>query len=145
MRQRVISSTVGVLVMASSLLVACGGDGSSDSSDAGGSTGSTEFVGTYDIVSDAVVAHGLASTSAEMTGVAAAPETATPDAVLKVFENWGSYEGTIKQNQPDSYLTFEDALGAFKKGAENGDAVGMQTAISDFSTMATQYLATYPG
>ena len=146
MRRRLVSGLVsaalGMLIVAS--ITSCGGsDG--DNANTAASTVSTDFVGSYDVVSDAVVAQGLASTTSTLTALAAAPETATSEAVLEVFEQWGNYEGTIKQNQPDAYLTFEDALGAFKKSAENGDAVGMQAAITDFSTMATQYLADYPG
>jgi hypothetical protein len=91
------------------------------------------------------VATGLAQTTARMTELAAAPETATDDAVLDVYDLWGSYEGTIKQNEREMYLAFEDALGVFKKGAESGDAVGMQSAISDFGDTAAQYLAAHPG
>lgn len=140
-----IRSSAGVLLVAASLLAACGDDDATDTVTTAAPAGSTAAAGEYEIVSDAVVAQGLASTSADMAALAAAPETATPDAVLQVFDEWANYEGTIKQNQPDVYIDLEDALSAFKKSAENGDAVGMQTAIADFGEMASQYLATYPG
>jgi hypothetical protein len=138
--------TAGALVLGL-MIASCGGSDEASGGDAGssdGTTATTEFVGTYDIVSDHVVASGLASTSSEMADLAAAPETATDDAVLAVFENWGVYEGTIKQNEPDRYLDLEDALGVFKKSAEGGDAVGMQTAITSFADASAQYLATHP-
>jgi hypothetical protein len=133
---------VGLLMLVP--LTACGG-GDDDDADSGSPTSSTEFEGDYDIVSDQQVAQGLADTTAKMTELAAAPETATDAAVLDLYELWGSYEGTVKQDEPEMYLSFEDALGVFKKGAENGDAVGMQSAITDFGDTAAQYLAAHPG
>ena len=145
MRRFVIRSSVGALLVAASFLAACGDDDSSDAGTTDVSTESTATTDEYEIVSDAVVAQGLASTSADMAALAAAPETATADAVLQVFDEWGSYEGTIKQNEPGTYIDLEDALSVFKKSAENGDAVGMQAAIADFGELATKYLTTYPG
>jgi hypothetical protein len=122
-------------------LASCGGDDDSTSRESAETSGSEG----YEIVSDQEVATGLAETTARMTTLAAAPETATEAAVLDLYDLWGSYEGTIKQNEREMYLAFEDALGVFKKGAESGDAVGMQSAISDFGDTAAQYLAAHPG
>jgi hypothetical protein len=128
------------LLLAATLFTACGSD--DDGADTGDSTESSEE--GYEIVSDQAVSDGLEATTAAMTALAAAPETATDEAVLEVFEGWESYEGTIKQNEPESYLALEDAMGVFKKGAESGDAVGMQTGIADFSAAAADYLAAHP-
>lgn len=139
MRSSKVRVSATLLLAVSLGVAACGSNPASDASDA------TEVAGEYEIVADSVVAQGLTSTSTTMTALAAAPETATADAVVAVFQQWAGYEGTIKQNQPDSYIDLEDALGAFKKSAESGDAVGMQTAITAFGDIATQYLAAYPG
>jgi hypothetical protein len=139
MRPRVAGALAGLLVVIVPL-AACGGD-----DDTGTPASSVELEGEYEIVSDQEVAKGLGDTTAEMTALAAAPETATDAAVLDLYELWGSYEGTIKENEPEMYLAFEDALGVFKKGAESGDAVGMQSAITDFGDTAAQYLAAHPG
>jgi hypothetical protein len=145
MRSGDVSGVVRAVALSLVMVVvaACGGDASSD--DGAAPTASTVFEGSYEIVPDADVALGLANTSTEMAQLAAAPEMATGDAVLQVYENWGSYEGTIKQNEPETYLELEDALGVFKKSAENGDAVGMQTAITEFGDVAAQYVAAHPG
>lgn len=134
-------------------LSACGGDDDDAGGDAPSATTAPagaegdegEGEGEYEIVTDEQVAQGLADTTARMTTLAAAPETATDEAVVELYELWESYEGTIKQDEPDMYLSFEDALGVFKKGAESGDAVGMQSAITDFGNTAAQYLAAHPG
>jgi hypothetical protein len=133
-----------LLLVAPIGVAACGGDSDGGDAAEAGPTGSSVFTGDYEIVPDAQVAQGLAATSAEMAALAGAPETATDDAVLEVYENWGSYEGTIKQNEPETYLSLEDALGVFKKSAESGDAVGMQAAITEFGQVAAHYLSTHP-
>lgn len=129
------------LLIAAMLLTACGGD---DDSGSGDEAGTESSEAGYEIVSDQAVSDGLAATAAAMTALAAAPETATDEAVLEVFEGWETYEGTIKQNAPESYLALEDAMGVFKKGAESGDAVGMQSGIADFAAAAADYLAAHP-
>lgn len=141
------------LLLAPLALVACGSDdeGASDSTTATESEGSSAAgdeegeEGEYEIVSDAAVATGLASTITTLGTLTADPSTATDEAVDEVFEEWESYEGTIKQNEVASYLDLEDALASFKDAAEAGDAVKMASATEAFSVASAVYLAKHPG
>jgi len=150
-------ATIGSSLAASALVVvlgaglaACGSDSASGSSTTAAASGDTDDAavtsdsGAYEIVSDATVAAGIADTITTLTTLSAAPATATADAVKDVFEGWESYEGTVKQNDVDTYLALEDALGAFKKAAEAGDQSGLAKATADFSTAASTYLTSHP-
>jgi len=137
-----VSSTAPPAVTAAG---ATTGESESDEEEEGEEGEEEEEGETYEIVSDAEVARGLASTIATLTSMSAAPATATPDAITEVFDEWYSYEGTIKQNDAASYLSFEDALGAFKKAAESGDQAAMATALTDFTTTSSTYLTAHPG
>jgi len=161
-------AVVAAVLIVTPMLASCGSDDDSDGAAGGSSTappaataaGATtgesesdeedegeedEEGESYEIVSDAEVATGLASTIATLTSMSAAPATATPDAITEVFDAWYSYEGTIKQNDAASYLSFEDALGAFKRAAESGDQAAMATAVADFTTTSSTYLTAHPG
>lgn len=140
-----------LLVLAPLVAVACGSDDDSSSSPdattaaAGSSADEGGSGGQYEIVPDAEVAAGLATTITTLGTLTADPSTATDEAVDGVFESWESYEGTVKQNEVASYLDLEDALAQFKDGAEAGDAAKMAAATQAFSTAAADYLAKHPG
>ena len=144
MRSRAVGSIASFLLLVPIGLAACGGD--DDSGGAPITTSADEDESPENvIVSDQDVATGLAETAAKMTALAAAPESATDEGVQDVYELWEGYEGTVKRNEPDMYLNFEDVLGSFKKGAESGDAVAMQSAITEFGKQTATYLAAHPG
>lgn len=137
------------LALAPLALVACGSDedSSSEATAAAGNEAAEgeDEEGEYEIVSDAAVATGLATTIGTLGTLTADPSTATDEAVDEVFEQWETYEGTIKEQEVDSYLSFEDALASFKDAAEAGDAAKMATATEAFSTAAADYLTKHPG
>ena len=66
-------------------------------------------------------------------------------ALEQVFEGWGSYEGTIKQNEVSVYLDIEDALAAFQKAIKANNSADAKTASTKFATAAQTYLAKHPG
>ena len=145
-RSFVLASALVATLAGGSILTACGSDDPKESTATTAAGAEEEEEGEeYEIVSDAAVATGLASTITTLTSMSAAPATATAEAITEVFEEWESYEGTIKENDANSYLTFEDALGAFKKAAEAGDQGAMTAATADFSTAASTYLTAHPG
>jgi len=100
---------------------------------------------SYQLVSDAQVAAGLASTQAQLGTMVADPDTATDATLSKLFEGWEGYEGTIKKQRADTYLALEDALASFKKAAQNSDVEAMTTAAAEFSTETISYLVGFPG
>lgn len=114
-------------------LAACGDDDSSSSS------------GSYAIVSDAQVASGLATLQRDAAAVAAAPKADVDRAYDAVEQGWKSFEGTIKRNDKDAYLAFEDTLAALKKAAKADDQAAEAKALKDLGDQAGAYLAKHPG
>lgn len=131
--------TVAVLAGFSLLGASCGDDTQSTSTVAVAATEET-----HPIVDNATVTAGLAKTGEILTAAATTPDTAEAD-WDRAHTTWETYEGTIKQNLPDSYLAMEDALAAFDTAAKAGDSAALTKAAADFQTAAATYLATYPG
>ena len=140
---------LAVLVAGAALCVfvsACGDDsGSSSSATTAASsdaTGEPEDV----VVPDATVTAGLKQSITDMNTLAdgVADDTATDDQFEEVHEGWESYEGTVKQNNPEAYLGLEDALAAMQKAIKDKDAAAAKQAAADFEADATAYLAEHP-
>jgi hypothetical protein len=140
-------------------LVACGSDDSSSSdttSAAPGGSGAESEASEeeeeeeegegHEVVPDAEVTAGLAELQTMGAAVVAAAKAGQADsaAVDAMFEKWASFEGTIKQNEVDMYLTFEDNLANLRKAVEDGDAVAASTAMDTISETASAYLAKHP-
>ncbi|HEV8624641.1 MAG TPA: hypothetical protein VG034_09300 [Acidimicrobiia bacterium] len=58
---------------------------------------------------------------------------------------WQPIEGTIRANDKDSYIRFEDAFAALEKAADAADSTKAQTAAKDVSDAVKAYVAKYPG
>jgi homoserine acetyltransferase len=118
-------------------LTGCGSDEKSSST--------TATQETYLQVPAATVTEGIGDTIALMTRLAAAPTTMTDAQRTQVQSMWLSYEGTVKTNDANSYLAFEDALAGFDDAAKAKDGTKMATQVTDFSSTAAAYLAKFPG
>lgn len=138
-RSRLLLPLVASLALALPL-AACGSDDSSADATATSADGGEG----YEIVSDADVAAGIAKSEADMTALSTAG-TPSDEQIDELFEDWEGYEGTVKDNDPDTYLALEDALGAFKKAAADADQAGMAKAITDFTAASSAYLTAHPG
>ena len=119
-------------------LAACGSSGGSSQS------ATTTEAPEDKIVPDAQVTAGLAATQATMAQLIADPTAATDKALDDMFNGWVAYEGTVKKNEVEMYLTFEDALAAFTKAGKAKDAAGMTAAAATFADTAKSYLAKHP-
>ena len=58
---------------------------------------------------------------------------------------WQPIEGTIKANDPDAYITFEDNFAALGDAIDGGDATQAQQAADAIATAADAYVGQYPG
>jgi hypothetical protein len=58
---------------------------------------------------------------------------------------WQPIEGTIRQNDSDAYIRFEDDFAALEKAAEAGDGGKAQQTATDVSDAVKAYLAKFPG
>lgn len=58
---------------------------------------------------------------------------------------WKAIEGTVRANDKDLYIRFEDDFAALTKAAEAGDGPKAQQAAADTSEAVKAYLAKFPG
>jgi len=135
--------TVGLLVLLSLTFVgaACGGD--DDSSSATTTTAPEEAR-----ASDAAVAAGLHAITGIGDDIAAAVQAGdsakAADLVEKIEPAWQEIEGTIKANDEDTYLAFEDAFAAIGLAVKDGDGTKASTVAGDIRTAADSYLEAHP-
>jgi hypothetical protein len=58
---------------------------------------------------------------------------------------WSTIEGTVKANDPDSYIAFEDAFAVLEDASKAGDAIKTKQGADSVAATVTAYLAKYPG
>ena len=116
--------------------VACGDD--KEAAEAPEETG-------HAVVPDAVVTQGLAATQQLLADIESGKTTDKDKALDAVEVSWASYEGTIKKNEVELYLAFEDALAAMQKAVKASNSADITTAKTKFATTAQTYLAKHPG
>jgi major membrane immunogen (membrane-anchored lipoprotein) len=58
---------------------------------------------------------------------------------------WQHIEGTVKSNDAESYITFEDAFAALGKAVDSGDTAKAQEQATAVAAAVATYLAKYPG
>src|SRR5262249_9246115 len=100
------------------------------------------------LVPAATVTAGLATLGTRVASAAQESKTSAKSASATVDEAWDQWlkiEGTIKKNDTGAYLEFEDALADMRIGAKDGDADKIQRGAASVTTLASQYLAKYPG
>lgn len=137
--------TVGVLVLLALAFVgtACGGDD-------GGSSGATTTTTAPEEAraSDADVATGLHTITGIGDDIAAAvkagDKTKASDLVEKIEPAWSKIEGTIKANDEDTYVAFEDAFAAIGLAVKDGDSTRATSVAADIRTTADTYLEAHP-
>ena len=132
---------VSALMVATMALGACGTD-DGDAADSGPTTTAPE----QKVSSDADVAAGLAKMRASLDElIAAGSDAAKAGAANDELEPvWKDIEGTIKTNEPDVYITIEDAMSELSAGVEGDEEKGA-LGITDLTSAIDEYLAKYPG
>jgi len=63
----------------------------------------------------------------------------------QIEPQWAIIEGTVKANDKDAYLSFEDNFALLEDAAKNGDAAKAAKGAAGVSKSVTDYLARYPG
>jgi len=58
---------------------------------------------------------------------------------------WKRIEGTVKANDSDAYITFEDSFAELGRALDAGDSAKAQQAAATVATTVTAYLKKYPG
>jgi hypothetical protein len=142
-----------VLALPVGLVAACGSDSkSSSTTEAAASEGAAssdedaESEEGHEVVPDAQVTAGLAeleTMGAAVVAAANAGNASTAD-VDAMYDEWATFEGTIKQNEVDLYLTMEDSLAGLRAAAEKNDGPGATTSMKALSDASAAYLAKHP-
>jgi len=70
---------------------------------------------------------------------------AAKEQVEGIEKLWEPIEGTIRENDKDAYIRFEDDFAAIEKAVGDADATKTSSAASDVSEAVKAYLAKYPG
>jgi len=133
-------------------LASCGSDSSSsepassDSAESSEPSESSEESEAYEIVPDSEVTAGLAALGEMGAAVAAATAAGkgSTDDVDAMFEKWATFEGTIKQNEVELYLTMEDSLANLRSAAGDNDGAAATAAMAALSEASAAYLALHP-
>lgn len=96
----------------------------------------------------AAVAAGMRTIEQIAKDVAAAAGTDQARATSlteQIEPAWQPIEGTVKQNDQDTYLAMEDGFAVLENAAETGDAAGAANGAATISRTVQSYLAKYPG
>lgn len=67
------------------------------------------------------------------------------DLLDQIEPTWYKIEGTVKANDEDAYIAFEDAFAVLSKANDKGDAALAAEAAHDVATATAAYLQAYPG
>ena len=125
------------------LLAGCGG-GKAESGSASASATAPEDKR----VSAAEVATGLHRIDdivRQVAGAAGTDKAKAADLTEQIEPVWQEVEGTIKANDQDAYIKFEDDFAQLEKAAREGDGSRASRAATDVSSTVASYLARYPG
>lgn len=86
----------------------------------------------------------IETTAAEVAAAGVDKARATR-AAGRIEPVWETIEGTVKANDPDAYIAFEDAFALLENAADQGDAAKAQQGADSVSKTVAAYLAKYPG
>jgi ABC-type glycerol-3-phosphate transport system substrate-binding protein len=142
-RMRAGVLVVVFVLVSAAVAAACGGDddGAASASASGSAVAPEALRATA-----AEVENGLNTIKTTATGIAAAVE-ADPDAAERFSETiepaWEKIEGTIKANDSDAYISFEDTFAVLGNAIDEGDAAEAESAAETINTTADAYLERY--
>ena len=124
-------------------LASCGNDAKSSSAaaDAAGTVAPEAIK-----VSPTIVAAGLTKLPATIASAIAAISTPEAGAKVDAIERqWATFEGTVRDTDPNIYLAIEDQLSPLQNQIKTGDAAKATVTAVTLSDMFTQYLTKHPG
>jgi len=133
------------------LLLAIGLIGLVGCSSGGGSaapTATTTAAPEEQVTTPAAVAAGLRTIDELAKGIAASASTdkARAESLAHQIEPaWKPIEGTVKQNDQNTYLAMEDSFAVLEKAADDGDGAEAAKGSAAVSSAVQAYLAKYSG
>ncbi|MCA1844725.1 MAG: hypothetical protein LC792_16340 [Actinobacteria bacterium] len=96
----------------------------------------------------AQVAKGLGDIDAlvkQISATVGADAKAAKEQVEGIEKLWEPIEGTVRANDKDAYIRFEDDFAAMKKAVGDADASKTSSTANDVSEAVKAYVAKYPG
>jgi iron uptake system EfeUOB component EfeO/EfeM len=138
------SGLAGLALVALLGLASCGSDAESSVTTAAASGGT--LAPEDNKVAPAVVTAGL--TKLPATIAAAIASIGTPEAEAKVDEieaEWATFEGTVRDTDPDIYLAIEDQLDPVQDQIKAGETAKATATATTLADLFTQYLSKHPG
>src|SRR6478735_6380771 len=136
---RIAGSKLAVVALTAAVglgAVACGSSG--DSGSGSTATSAPEELRT----SAAEVATGLGeivTLTGQIATTAAVDKEKAMEQADEIETHWQPIEGTVKANDQEAYLSFEDAFAVSEKAASEGDGTAAASAAADIAANATQY------
>jgi hypothetical protein len=120
----------------------------SDSDSPGSGTATTTAPAPESITTaPSATAAGLRQIAVVVAQVAAAGDAKDQASSLaeQIEPIWQKIEGTVKSNDQNSYLAFEDSFALISTGAEAGDTAKVGQGVAGVTKAIAEYLAKYPG
>jgi hypothetical protein len=87
----------------------------------------------------------ISSLSAQISLAAGADAKAAKDLNDGIEPAWQAIEGTVRANDKDLYIRFEDDFAALSKAAAAGDGTKAEQMSVDIADAVKAYLAKFPG
>ena len=124
--------------------VACSSGGGGKTKDAKESTTSPEEhkAPAAEVVAGLTTINSTAAQIALATGADAKSAKELNDSIEPA---WQKIEGTVRSNDADLYIRFEDDFAALKKAVDGGDAAKAQSSSADIADAVKTYQAKFPG
>lgn len=142
---RAVRPTVLTLAAALALAACSSSAGDTPSSSAPGGSSSAGSQAPEDITTTAAAVSTGLTKIVVLAGRISAGATNSPDEGKKLSKGleplWRPIEGTVKKNDPDTYLSIEDAFAEL----ESGDPAKSAKASADLTGVVARYLAKNPG
>jgi hypothetical protein len=85
------------------------------------------------------------SVAAQISLAAGADAKAAKELDDGIEPAWAAIEGTVRANDKDLYIRFEDDFAALSKAAAAGDGPKAEQASADIAAAVKAYLAKFPG
>ena len=96
--------------------------------------------------SDVTIGLGkIVKIAAEIAVVVPTDKARAKDLVGSIEPVWSTIEGTVKANDEDAYITFEDTFALLKTAATEGDTTKAAQGAADTAKAVAAYLVKYPG
>jgi hypothetical protein len=133
-------------VLVAALLAGCGSSSKSESE--GSATTTTVATPEDQRTTPALVAAGLKKideTVKELGTVTGTDKARATELSDGIEEDWEPIEGTIRDNDADAYITFEDQFAVLAAAAADDDSAQAKAAAAKVSKAVSDYLAAYPG